>query len=156
MTIKGYDPEFRTYHLGFPNAEVEAPFHIKKFVLKIHDGQPDAFLNRLKCFFADTPYELVKKRESHYQNVLFILCKLLGIYVRTEHHTSQRCIDMFLQTKDYIYVLEFKLDSTAEQALQQLSDKSYALPFETGETKVFRIGVNLSSETRNIEKWVMG
>ena len=63
---------------------------------------------------------------------------------------------MVLQTKDYTYVLEFKLDGTAEQALQQISDKSYSLPFETGETQVFLIGVNFSSETRNIERWVMG
>ena len=174
LTIKGYDPEFRTYRLGFPNAEVEdgffrfllpfyasvdkmeAPFHIKNFVLEIRTGQPDAFLARLKCFFADTPYELVRERENHYQNVLFILCRLLGVYVRAEYHTSQGRIDMVLQTKDYTYVLEFKLDGTAEQALQQISDKSYALPFETGGTKVFRIGVNFSSETRNIERWVMG
>ena len=173
LTIKGYDPEFRTYRLGFPNAEVEdgffrfllpfyasvdkmeAPFHIKNFVQEIRTGQPDAFLARLKCFFADTPYELVRERENHYQNVLFILCRLLGVYVRAEYHTSQGRIDMVLQTKDYTYVLEFKLDGTAEQALQQISDKSYALPFETGETKVFRIGVNFSSETRNIEKWVI-
>ncbi|MDE7377403.1 MAG: PD-(D/E)XK nuclease domain-containing protein, partial [Paraprevotella sp.] len=49
-----------------------------------------------------------------------------------------------------------KLDGTAEQALQQISDKSYALPFGTGDTKVFRIGLNFSSETRNIERWIIG
>ena len=174
LTIKDYDPEFRTYRLGFPNEEVEdgffrfllpfytsvdkieAPFHIQKFVEEIESGQPEAFLNRLKSFFADTPYELVKKLENHYQNVLYILCKLLGLYVKTEYHTSAGRIDMVLQTKDYTYVLEFKLDGTAEEALRQIQDKSYALPFEAGETRVFRIGLNFSSETRNIEKWVMG
>ncbi|MBQ8277461.1 MAG: PD-(D/E)XK nuclease domain-containing protein, partial [Bacteroidaceae bacterium] len=65
-------------------------------------------------------------------------------------------IDLVLQTRDYTYVLEFKLDGTAEEALQQIQDKSYALPFETGTTRVFRIGLNFSSETRNIGKWVMG
>ena len=174
LTIKDYDPEFHTYRLGFPNEEVEngffrfllpfytsvnkveAPFHIQKFVEEIESGQPEAFLNRLKSFFADTPYELVKNLENHYQNVLYILCKLLGLYVRAEYRTSAGRIDMVLQTKDYTYVLEFKLDGTAEEALQQIQDKSYALPFETGETRVFRIGLNFSSETRNIEKWVMG
>ena len=174
LTIKDYDPEFHTYRLGFPNEEVEngffrfllpfytsvnkveAPFHIQKFVEEIRAGQPEAFLNRLKSFFADTPYELVKKLENHYQNVLYILCKLLGLYVRAEYRTSAGRIDLVLQTKDYTYVLEFKLDGTAEEALQQIQDKSYALPFETGATRVFRIGLNFSSETRNIEKWVMG
>ncbi len=174
LTIKDYDPEFRTYRLGFPNEEVEdgffrfllpfytsvdrveAPFHIQKFVEEIRSGQPEAFLHRLKSFFADTPYELVKKLENHYQNVLYILCKLLGVYVRAEYHTSAGRIDLVLQTRDYTYVLEFKLDGTAEEALEQIMDKSYALPFETGTTRVFRIGLNFSSETRNIEKWVMG
>ena len=173
LTIKDYDPEFHTYRLGFPNEEVEngffrfllpfytsvnkveAPFHIQKFVEEIRAGQPEAFLNRLKSFFADTPYELVRKLENHYQNVLYILCKLLGLYVKAEYRTSAGRIDMVLQTKDYTYVLEFKLDGTAEEALQQIQDKSYALPFETGETRVFRIGLNFSSETRNIDKWVM-
>ena len=174
LTIKGYEPRFKTYRLGFPNEEVEdgffrfllpfytsvnkieAPFHIQKFVSEIESGQPEAFLNRLKSFFADTPYELVKKLENHYQNVLYILCKLLGLYVKAEYRTSAGRIDMVLQTKDYTYVLEFKLDGTAEEALRQIQDKSYALPFETGATRVFRIGLNFSSETRNIEKWVMG
>ncbi len=174
LTIKGYDPEFRTYRLGFPNEEVEdgffrfllpfyasvdrveAPFHIKKFVEEIRSGQPESFLTRLKCFFADTPYELVCERENHYQNVLFILCKLLGVYVRAEYCTCRGRIDMVLQTKDYTYIIECKLDGTAEQALQQISDKGYALPFGTGDTKVFRIGLNFSAETRNIEKWIIG
>ena len=138
LTIKDYDPEFHTYRLGFPNEEVEdgffrfllpfytsvdrveAPFHIRKFVEEIRAGQPEAFLNRLKSFFADTPYELVKNLENHYQNVLYILCKLLGLYVRAEYRTSAGRIDMVLQTKDYTYVLEFKLDGTAEEALRQI------------------------------------
>ena len=174
LTIKGYSARFRTYRLGFPNEEVEdgffrfllpfytsvnkieAPFHIQKFVSEIEAGQPEAFLHRLKSFFADTPYELVKKLENHYQNVLYILCKLLGVYVRAEYHTSAGRIDLVLQTRDYTYVLEFKLDGTAEEALEQIMDKSYSLPFDTGTTRVFRIGLNFSSETRNIEKWVMG
>ena len=174
LTIKGYEPEFRNYRLGFPNEEVEdgffrfllpyyasvnrteTAFHIQKFVEEMRTGQPEAFLNRLTCFFADTPYELIKDRENHYQNVLFILCKLLGVYVRAEYRTSQGRIDLVLQPKDYTYIIECKLDGTAEQALQQISDKSYALPFSTGDTKVFRIGLNFSSETRNIEKWVIG
>ncbi len=174
LTIKDYDPEFRTYRLGFPNEEVEdgffrfllpfytsvdrveAPFHIQKFVEEIRAGQPEAFLHRLKSFFADTPYELVKKLENHYQNVLYILCKLLGVYVRAEYHTSAGRIDLVLQTRDYTYVIEFKLDGTAEEALEQIMDESYSLPFDTGTTRVFRIGLNFSSETRNIEKWVMG
>lgn len=174
LTIKDYDPEFRTYRLGFPNAEVEdgffrfllpyytslnpveAPFHIQKFVQEIRSGQTEAFLTRLKSFFAGTPYELVKNCENHYQNVLFILFKLLGVYVHAEYHTSNGRIDMLLQSRGYTYVMEFKLDATSEEALQQINSKEYALPFSTDGTKLYRIGLNFSSETRNIEKWVIG
>ncbi len=172
LTIKDYDPTFRTYRLGIPNAEVEegfyrfllpyytavnrreAPFHIKKFVQDIEAGRVEDFLNRLKSFFADTPYELIRDLENHYQNVLFILFKLIGIYVRAEYHTSRGRIDLVMQTADHTYVMEFKLDGTAEQALQQIQAKDYALPFATDGTRVVRIGANFSSETRNIERWV--
>ena len=174
LTIKAYDQRFRTYRLGFPNAEVEdgffrfllpyytsltpveAPFYIQKFVSEIEAGNPDAFLTRLKSFFSDTPYELVKDLENHYQNVLFILFKLLGMYVRAEYHTSCGRIDMVLQSRGYTYIMEFKLDGTAEDALRQITDKEYSLPFSTDGTKVLRIGLNFSSETRNIEKWMIG
>lgn len=172
LTIKGYDSEFHTYQLGFPNAEVEDGFfrfllpyytslekpevqsYISKFVHELRSGNVEAFLTRLKSFFADTPYELVKNLENHYQNVLFIIFKLTGMYVRAEYHTSRGRIDLVMQTDDYTYVMEFKLDGTAEDALQQISDKDYALPFVTDATKVVRIGMNFSSETRNIDRWV--
>ena len=173
LTIKGYNEEFGLYRLGFPNREVEegfvkflipyytrfnkieAPFEIQRFVQEIRAGEPDAFFRRLQSFFADTPYELVKDLELHYQNVLFIVFKLVGFYVKAEYHTSQGRIDLVLQTDKYIYVMEFKLDGTAEEALQQINDKQYALPFAADSRKVLKIGVNFSNTTRNIERWVV-
>ena len=173
LTIKGYDERFGLYRLGFPNREVEegfvkflipyytrfnkieAPFEIQRFVQEIRAGEPDAFFRRLQSFFADTPYELVKDLELHYQNVLFIVFKLVGFYVKAEYHTSQGRIDLVLQTDKYIYVMEFKLDGTAEEALHQINDKQYALPFAADSRKVLKIGVNFSNTTRNIERWVV-
>ena len=173
LTIKGYNEEFGLYRLGFPNREVEegfvkflipyytrfnkieAPFEIQKFVQEIRAGEPDAFFRRLQSFFADTPYELVKDLELHYQNVLFIVFRLVGFYVKAEYHTSQGRIDLVLQTDKYIYVMEFKLDGTAEEALHQINDKQYALPFAADSRKVLKIGVNFSNTTRNIERWVV-
>ena len=173
LTIKGYNEEFGLYRLGFPNREVEegfvkflipyytrfnkieAPFEIQRFVQEIRAGEPDAFFRRLQSFFADTPYELVKDLELHYQNVLFIVFKLVGFYVKAEYHTSQGRIDLVLQTDKYIYVMEFKLDGTAEEALHQINDKQYALPFAADSRKVLKIGVNFSNTTRNIERWVV-
>jgi hypothetical protein len=109
----------------------------------------------LSSLFADTPYELVKDLENHYQNVLFIVSKLMGLYVRAEYHTSEGRIDMVLQTDNYTYVMEFKLDGTAEEALAQINDKSYALPFAADTRKLVKIGINFSSKTRNIERWII-
>jgi hypothetical protein len=79
----------------------------------------------------------------------------MGFYVRAEYHTSQGRIDMVLQTADHTYVMEFKLDGTAEEALQQINDKSYTLPFECDGRQIVKIGVNFSSTTRNIERWIV-
>ena len=173
LTLKGYDREFGTYTLGFPNREVaegfnrhlllgyakvpsgNPTFQIQNFVLEVRRGDTDAFLQRLQSFFADTPYELARDLELHYQNVLFIVFKLLGFYVQVEYHTSRGRIDLVLKTADYIYVMEFKLEGTAEEALQQIEDKHYALPFATDQRRVYKVGVNFSKDKRNIEKWLV-
>jgi hypothetical protein len=174
LTIRDYNPRFKSYTLGFPNQEVEegflnfllphyaripsgqTAFQIMNFVQEVESGQTDAFLKRLSVLFADTPYELVKDLENHYQNVLFILTKLLGFYVKAEYHTSEGRIDLLLQTDDFTYVMEFKLDGTAEEALRQIEDKHYALPFEgDAHRKLVKVGVNFSSATRNIERWAV-
>ena len=173
LTIKKYDKEFGLYTLGFPNREVEegflkflmpyyaksdrtrSGFEIKRFVDDVRKGDIDGFMERLQGFLADCPYEMARDVELHYQNVLFIVFRLAGLYTRVEYHTSRGRIDMVVQTADYVYVMEFKLDGSAEQALQQIEEKQYALPFAADARKVFRIGVNFSSETRNIDRWIV-
>ena len=173
LTIKDYDTRFKSYLLGYPNKEVEEGFinflmpyytsiskkeatsEIECLVREVESGNPDAFLHRLQSFFADTPYELIREQELHYQNVLYIVFRLIGFYVKAEYHTSQGRIDLVLQTDKYVYVMEFKLEGTAEEALQQIEEKQYALPFASDSRKVFKIGVNFSRQTRNIEKWIV-
>ena len=173
LTIKGYDREFQVYYLGFPNKEVEEgftkfllpryahletgnpSFEIMSFVKDVRQGDADAFLRRLQSFFADSPYELARDLELHYQNVLFIVFKLLGFYTQAEYHTASGRIDMVVKTDKYIYVMEFKLDGTAEEALQQINDKQYALPFASDSRKLFKVGVNFSKEKRGIEGWIV-
>ena len=174
LTIKGYDEEFGIYSLGFPNREVEegfikfllpfyantnaveSEFEIQKFVREIRIGDYDSFFRRLRSFFADTPYELIRDLELHYQNVLFIVFKLVGFYVKAEYHTSEGRIDLVLQTDKFVYVIEFKLDGTAEDAFRQINEKHYALPFEAGgNRRLFKIGVNFNAKMRNIEKWIV-
>ena len=81
--------------------------------------------------------------------------KLVGFYVKAEYHTSQGRIDLVLQTDRYIYVMEFKLQGSAEEALLQIEEKGYALPFANDTRQLFKIGVNFSAATRNIESWIV-
>ena len=173
LTIKGYDGEFGIYRLGFPNREVEegfirfllpfyanvnkveSPFEIQKFVHEVRSGDYNSFFHRLQSFFADTTYEVIREQELHYENVLFIVFKQVGFYTKVEYHTNDGRIDLVLQTEKFIYIMEFKLNGTAEEALQQINDKRYALPFEADGRKLFKIGINFSEKTRNIEKWVV-
>ena len=130
LTIKGYIPEPRIYELGFPNREVEegflkfllpyytplqetgSGFAIWDFISDVKSGDIDGFMERLQSFLADCPYELAKDVELHYQNVLFIVFRLAGLYTKVEYHTSRGRIDLVLQTDSYVYVMEFKLDGT--------------------------------------------
>lgn len=173
LTIKKFDQEFATYQLGFPNREVEegfmkfllpfyantdkveSPFQIQKFVREVRSGDYESFFRRLQSFLADTPYELIRDQELHYQNVLFIVFKLIGFYVKAEYRTSQGRIDLVLQTDEFIYVMEFKLEGSAEEALRQINEKNYAQPFAADPRKLFKIGINFSSQTRNIERWIV-
>ena len=173
LTIKGYIPEPRIYELGFPNREVEegflkfllpyytplqeteSGFAIWDFISDVKSGDIDGFMERLQSFLADCPYEMAKDVELHYQNVLFIVFRLAGLYTKVEYHTSRGRIDLVLQTDSYVYVMEFKLDGSAEQAIAQIEEKQYTLPFAKDSRKVYIIGVNFSSGTRNIDKWIV-
>ncbi len=174
LTIKDFDKEFGTYTLGFPNKEVEEgftkflmpcyiypkdrqfPFLVNNFVRDVEQGNTDQFIKRLRSLFADTPYEIIKDLENHYQNVLWLLYKLMGFYTRAEYHTSQGRIDLVVKTPKYCYVMEFKLDGTAEEALAQIQDKDYALPFALEDQQIVRIGINFDSRTRNIDRCLVG
>ena len=75
--------------------------------------------------------------------------------MKVEYHTARGRVDLVLQTDRFIYVMEFELDGTAEEALRQINEKRYAPPFELDSRKLFKVGVNFSAETRNIEKWIV-
>ena len=173
LTIKGYDKEFDSYRLGFPNKEVEqsflnfllpryvgttdnqSAFYIENFVRDLRKGDIDSFMERMKAFFADTPYELIRDMENHYQNVMFTVCRLMGYYTVAEYHTSHGRIDMTVKTSDYAYVFEFKFNKSAEEALAQIDAKYYGLPFVADNRKLVKIGVNFSGKTRNIDQYLI-
>jgi len=173
LTIKSYDNEFREYTLSFPNEEVKygflnfaAPFYtpvsstdtsfyIGKFVRELRSGDIEAFLNRLTCFFADFPYELNVKTERHYQVVFYLVFKLMGQFTQAEVRTAKGRADAVVKTADYIYVFEFKLNGTAKEALKQIDEKGYLLPYTADGRQVVKVGVAFDAEKRNLGEWLI-
>ena len=171
LTIKGYDERFRIYKLGFPNKEVEngfvkyllpmytpieenkSEFYIANFVSDIERGNPDGFMERLQSLFADSDYKITGKMEKYFQNSMYLIFKMMGFFTEVERTTSRGRMDIVMKTKDYIYVMELKLDGTADEALKQIDDQGYAEPFKTDGRQIYKIGVSFSSETRGIEDW---
>lgn len=167
LTIKGYDKEFRQYTLGFPNIEVAQGFSkflmksymhsdsyssfIADFVRDVRMGKPEEFMEKLKSFLAGVPYDHIKGTvEMHFENVIYIIFKLMGFYVHTEFRTSDGRIDMVVETHDFVYIIEFKINSTPAMALKQIIQKEYSLPFMSSGKKIFEIGANFSAKSRRM------
>jgi hypothetical protein len=171
LTIKEYDSRFRQYRLGFPNREVEEGFinyllphytpenldktsyTVELFVNDIERGDAKGFMQRLEDFFATGDYQVMGNLEIYFQNTLYVFFRLLGFYVQVERHTSRGRVDVVMQTPDYVYVLELKINQTAAAALQQIEEKGYAQAFVRDPRRLFKIGVNFSTETKLIDDW---
>ena len=171
LTIKGYDNEYNEYRLGFPNDEVKNGFlnFIYSYYVPVNPaddstttsqlakalkaGDPYTFMRTLDALFANTTYQIQGDSEKNFQYAMYIIMELLGEYVQAERATSNGRIDLLLQTKDYIYIIEVKIDNSADVALQQIEEKGYAKPFVNDLRKIFKIGVSFSTENRRIEDW---
>ena len=173
LTIKDYNKKSGAYKLGYPNKEVEESFldfilpkymhtnenasfsYVEKMYENLENGEIEDFLKTMKTFFASVPYDLIKDTENHYQTVIFIICKLIGFIVEAEYKIVNGRIDMIVRTDNFLYLFEFKFDKSAEEALQQIDSKDYPLAFQQDERKLYKIGVNFSSQTKNIDKYII-
>ena len=174
LTIKGYDSRRKLYRLDIPNREVrEGLFqglgsiysnrNQQKVInlaldirIYLEDGEVEKAMEHIRSYLAGIPYELSNGMpEIYFENNLYILFNLIGIDARAEWHTSSGRIDMLLHMPDYIYVMELKLDGTAEEALAQIDSKEYALQFEHDGRQVIKIGINFTKATRNIDTWLI-
>ena len=172
LTVKEYLPQVDMYQLGIPNKEVETGLY--QYLLPLYSGRNitqnsialyrlntaiqecrvDDMMIEIKSLLSSVPYELTEnKQEIYYENNLLLIFKLLGFDVNAEFRTSQGRIDTILQTPDYIYILEFKLDGTVEEALNQIMERNYASPFITDPRQIVCIGINFSKKTRTIDSW---
>ena len=172
LTIKGYDAEFRSYALGYPNEEVRygflkslAPYYlcaentsrpldVRNFVRDIRKGDTESLRDRFTALFARLPYPNDERTvEQNFQNVVYIVFMLLGQYTAAEVHSAKGRADCIVETDDYVYIFEFKRDSTAEEALKQIEDTGYALAYAADKRKLIRIGANFDSKERNLDGW---
>ncbi len=173
LTIKGYSKDDNSYILGFPNEEVrhafweslaacffnlkDAPreFNQYGFISDVNQGHPELFMQKLRGLIADTSPGVERNKELHFQNVLAIVFKLLGFRIHTEVESSHGRCDMQVLTASYVYIFEFKLDGSAKEALAQIKDRGYAVPFCSDRRTVFLIGANFSSRENTITDWIV-
>ena len=125
-----------------------------RFKTRMENGDYDSFLTLLQAFFADFPYELNDKSERHYQVVFYLVFKLMGQFTDVEIRSARGRADAVVKTPAYIYIFEFKLNGTAEEALQQIDDKGYLIPYQADGRKLIKIGVEFSATERNISRWL--
>ena len=176
LTIKDYNIRRNTYLLDFPNDEVKNGFisilandylkarkDVNNWTQDVVDaleaGDLEQFRKLLTSFLADIPYTMRRKetereRERYFHYTFYLLMRMVSCYtVYTEKQQSEGRVDCIVETPDYIYIFEFKLDGTADEALAQIEEKGYARPYEADKRKLFKVGTVFSSETGTISEF---
>ena len=177
FTIKDYKPRRGTFLLDFPNNEVKAGFvslaaseymkpqkqsvnsWLQDILDALEDGKPNTLCHLFTSFLADIPYTMRRKknereRERYFHYTFYLIFRLISVYtVYTEKEQSEGRVDCIVEVPDYIYIFEFKLDGTAEEALRQIEEKGYARPYESDKRTLYKIGVSFSSQTGTVEQW---
>ena len=176
LTIKSYEKEDRSYILGFPDYEVEMSFFNSlgkefysteenpsgldylQFKEDFRTGDVESAIERMKALFYSLPYannKSLKLIERDFQNVIYLVFTILGEYITSEAHFSKGRADSILINKNYVYIFEFKIDQDAQTALNQINVKNYAGRFKMDNRQVIKVGVNFSSQEKNVTDWVM-
>ena len=177
LTIKDYKPRRGTFLLDFPNNEVKKGFvslvasdyfkpqrenvnsWIQDLIDALEDGDTDKLHKLFTSFLADIPYTMRRKqdereRERYFHYTFYLIFRLVSVYtVYTEKEQSEGRVDCIVETPDYVYIFEFKLDGSADEALKQIEEKGYARPYASDKRPVYKIGVSFSSETGTIDGW---
>jgi hypothetical protein len=174
LTIKGFQNMggWRTYTLDFPNKEVRNSFNAKlakayaggdmslssaqmKCLRALYADDLETFFTSLKIFFANIPYDISSRApEETYQAVFCAILYFIGVGVTPEVRTNEGRIDAVMETPDHVYVMEFKRDKSAAEAMAQIKDKKYYDKFLSSGKKITLVGVNFDSEKRTIAEWV--
>ena len=176
LTIKDCKLNRNTFLLDFPNDEVKKGFitliannylstrtdtgsWARDVVDALENGDLEQFRKLLTSFLAEIPYSMRRKetereRERYFHYTFYLLMRMVSVYtVYTEKQQSEGRVDCIIETPNYIYVFEFKLDGTADEALQQIKDKGYTRQYAADSRPLYRIGVSFSSESGTVEDW---
>ena len=176
LTIKDYDMEFNTFLLDFPNNEVKNGFltavassylkpsedtggWIRDVVRTLRTGDIDRLCSLFTSFLSSIPYTMRRKddereRERYFQYTFYLILRLISVYtVYVEKQQSHGRVDCVIETPQYVYIFEFKLDGTADEALRQIEEKGYAREYASDTRTLYKIGASFSSETGTIGEW---
>jgi hypothetical protein len=179
LTIKSYNAKYDTYTLGFPNEEVKYgflnellpvfvpkiitndSFSAVRFCKALDEGDIEEFMNQLTAFFASIPYDAIKKKhrdEQYYQHVFYLLFTLMGQFIETEVKSASGRADAVVKTDDAIFFFVFKIDktSTAEDALAQIDDNGYLIPYTADKRRLVKVGVAFDIDAKGIKNWLIG
>jgi hypothetical protein len=168
--------DMTSFSLSYPNNEVkialihnllagyseENSANVSSFVIALSDmileNDLESFMSKLKSYFASIPYDIVPKRnldEKYFQLIFYLLMRSTSFNVNIEDRTSDGRIDLVLEADDNIYLFELKIDSSAEAALKQIKDKKYYEKYSNIPKKLFLIGINFDTKTRNISEYLV-
>ena len=175
ITIKGYDKMSQLFTLDLPNKEIKVglfesllPYYLEgmyaeegdvaiaQMSVLIRQGNMDGALRLLQEFLGTVPYCNNTNYEGHYQQVLFIIFTLLTHFVvDVEVHTPNGRVDVVMETEDTLYLIELKLNQSAQAAMQQINLKQYAQRFARCGKPIVKVGVNFDAKKGNIEDWTI-
>ncbi|MBQ7249333.1 MAG: PD-(D/E)XK nuclease domain-containing protein, partial [Deltaproteobacteria bacterium] len=171
LTLADVHPRTGGWRLKFPNEEVERGFFTMLLPLYAHkdpaqsdtlldrlltglaEGRPEDFLRELQALLADIPYEQGRPAEAYFRNLLFIIFRLVGFYCEVEHPLAGGRSDTVVKTDNYIYLLELKVDRSAEAALEQIEARGYAAPYAADSRRLFKLGLNFSTKSKQMDEW---
>ena len=171
-TVPFTTKNIKEYYLRFPNQEVEESFNdsllayctsvrrqdaqelILKLITAVGTGDADEFIEQIRSVFANIPYPIHVKDEHYYQTVFFVICDLLKLMVQAEICTNSGRIDMMVAAGEWIYVIEFKLNKTADEAMKQIENREYALKYRKEGKRIMLLGVNFDFNSGNITDWI--
>ncbi len=171
LTIKKYNPILQSFQLDYPNKEVRlgmvkslAPNYLSpiqmdnngfifEFLEQLYDGTMDGALQKMQAYLASISNRLSNKNEKDFQTVFYLIFNLLGAYIKVEEDSAIGRAEAVLHMPDTIYVMELKYDKSADEALQQIDDKGYLIPYSADGKRLVKVGVNYDSDKRTIGEW---